>query len=172
MGPATEIPVPKSNFGKIEDDDNDYFLIYVGRTTKEDFLEYVQWCKDLGYVYDYDVDDSYYNAKNSENQEITVDYLGYNIMSVELYKQIVRTYIKDKVNNYESFIDEYVSFIQEYNADPSNLELMDKYEKYQEKYEKKKDKFDELEVELVNENEDIYYAEAASRINKKIKSIN
>lgn len=84
QGIAASFPIPKSAVGRIEWEYSDSFLIYVGDTTVEDWQAYVDECVAKGYNVDYSKGDDYYYAKNSEGYSLSVEYVGYNIMSIRV----------------------------------------------------------------------------------------
>jgi len=83
-GVAKSIPVPKSNVGKIEYDDSDWFCVYVGETSKKEFSAYVEACLKAGFDVDYSRDEIYFYADNDEGISLTVEYEGFNIMRIDV----------------------------------------------------------------------------------------
>lgn len=84
--PASElgrlVPAPKSLMGKFEFESANDFLVYVGETTKEEYNEYVKACAAAGFDVDYDKGDHYYRADNTDGYHISLEYEGFNTMSV------------------------------------------------------------------------------------------
>mgnify|MGYP004567498895 CR=1 FL=1 len=81
---AKLIPVPKSNLGKIEWEASYGFVIYVGNTTKDDFLEYIQECKNAGFNVNYRKGDNYYYASDNSGYRLTLNYKSANIMFIRV----------------------------------------------------------------------------------------
>ena len=77
------LPAPKSNQGKIVYEYEFSAYVYVGDTTRTDYDEYVQACKDAGFSGDMMRGDDYYYAYRG-NQYLSLEYLGYNMMSISV----------------------------------------------------------------------------------------
>lgn len=78
------LPVPKSTTGKFSYEYSDSFFVYVGETSKADYDQYVADCSANGFNIDYDKGDTYYRADNADGYHISLEYVGNNIMSVEI----------------------------------------------------------------------------------------
>lgn len=78
------LPVPKSTTGKFSYEYSDSFFVYVGETSKADYDRYVADCSANGFNIDYDKGDTYYLADNADGYHISLEYVGNNIMSVEI----------------------------------------------------------------------------------------
>lgn len=79
------LPVPTSNIGYFEWEDEEGFLLYVGETTEDDYILYKDACIDAGFTedaYDYEID---YSAANRNGDEISLEYEGYNTFSLRFY---------------------------------------------------------------------------------------
>lgn len=76
------IPTPKSTIGKISSESSDYFSVYIGETSKEDYNTYVDECLEKGFTVDYKRSETYYYADNSDGYHISVDYEGNNVISI------------------------------------------------------------------------------------------
>lgn len=83
IGLAELIPAPDSTLGNITKDASNEFSAEIGNMSKEDFADYVEWCK---VIYDFTVDysgtDTSYTAKNPDGVSIKVTYEGFSIMTV------------------------------------------------------------------------------------------
>ncbi len=82
-GLATLLPTPKSTFGKIITDSSEYFHIQLGKTSKDEYNDYVKACEEKGFTNDYEKEEKYYTATNADNYEITIKYLGNN--NIDIY---------------------------------------------------------------------------------------
>ena len=78
------IPKPQSNYGKIEFQSENNFCVYVGNTSKTDYLNYVNEVSALGFTVDYRSGDDYYYADNADGYSISLRYEGFNIMYIYL----------------------------------------------------------------------------------------
>lgn len=73
-GLAAKLPVPKSNFGRLERDSSDYFRITVANTSKADFDEYVEKCKENGFTVDYSKTESDFSAYDQEGYYLRISF--------------------------------------------------------------------------------------------------
>lgn len=64
---AKLLPVPTSTTGKIQSNDEDGFIVYIGGTSIEDYNAYVKSCEEKGFTVDAQKDDKHYTAKNAES---------------------------------------------------------------------------------------------------------
>lgn len=70
-----KLPKPKASIiRKDYSDDEDEFSFDAYELTLDDYYNYVDECKNMGYTVDVDSDDSSYDAKNSEGYEIEIEY--------------------------------------------------------------------------------------------------
>lgn len=81
---GSQLPAPKSTIGKFSYEYDDNFFVYVGNTPKADYDEYVALCSEKGFVVDYNKGDTYYRADNEDGWHISIDYEGFNIMSINI----------------------------------------------------------------------------------------
>jgi hypothetical protein len=82
------LPVPESNFGEIVNEGSDYFYVYVGNTTREQYNAYVDACIANGFTVDYDKDEDHYFASNTDGINLYLRYyeddqlFGKNILDI------------------------------------------------------------------------------------------
>lgn len=81
---AKLLPVPKSDIGKISWEASYGFVIYVAETSKEDFKDYVDACKDAGFTVDYRAGDDFYYADNKDNYHLTLNYEDGDVMFIRI----------------------------------------------------------------------------------------
>ena len=81
---AALLPVPESNIGSISREAADGFSIYIGETTREQYNQYVNKCKEAGFAVDYRKGDDYYYADNDSGYDLTLRYEGNNIMYIRI----------------------------------------------------------------------------------------
>lgn len=79
---AKRLPVPKSSYGSIDWEADYGFKIYLGNTTKQDFLDYADACYDAGFTKDYEKGDTYFRADDSEGYHVNLEYRGNNVMFI------------------------------------------------------------------------------------------
>ncbi len=84
MGLATLLPKPKSDYGKITTDSEDSFVAHIGKTTQQDFGEYINKVVEKGFTIDYSKSDKRYSAKDSKGNELVLYYEGFNTMEIHL----------------------------------------------------------------------------------------
>ena len=82
---AKMLPTPKSTTGKIITDSSDSLSIYIAETSKDDYSEYVDNCKENGFTVDYNNSDSYYTAENEDGYSLTLSYNDEKVMDISLY---------------------------------------------------------------------------------------
>ncbi len=83
-GPGSILPATKSNIGNITWDNSETFIVHIGNTPIEEYREYVKACEAAGFIVDYSKDDEYYSALNADGYELTLRYLGFNIIEVSV----------------------------------------------------------------------------------------
>ena len=83
-GLATRLPVPKSNKGEIHTNSDDRLWVEVFKTAQNQYEEYLQKCKDMGYVVDSDTSWGY-KAYDDEGYKLSLSYVDtQDEMSIEL----------------------------------------------------------------------------------------
>ena len=70
---AQQIPKPKSDFGRIDQESSDYLFVYVGKTKEKDFKDYVNSCMDEGFDVDYSKSDDRFYADNVLGYHLVVE---------------------------------------------------------------------------------------------------
>ena len=61
---------------------------YVGETSIDDFGTYEDQCAEKGFSVDYEKGDRYYTADDAAGNSLSLTYVGYNVMTIELNKAI------------------------------------------------------------------------------------
>ena len=193
------LPTPKSLKGKIEWEHEDKFLLYLSDMDIDEYSTYADSCSDMGFDVDYDKGETYYRAQNAEGYSLSLEYIGYNIMSVKLEvpvqeeessqpanneekpesketqtneeKKISNADFKKAMDEYEDFIDEYVAFMKKYrNANGADLSMATDYAKYLNEYADMVSAFEKWEEELSGDDLK-YYVEVEARVAKKLVEI-
>ena len=85
---ADNLPRPESTKGTIESETSDNFSLCVGDTTYEQFLEYIDELKRIGFE---DLEThgedwvyyTYFDGKNTIGDQISIQYYGHNIMYID-----------------------------------------------------------------------------------------
>lgn len=83
-GPATLIPKPSFEVGKISSDYDWAFSIYIGDMTLDEFNSYVDKCIDKGFEKDLRTD-HYFSADKGEDVTLTIEYVGFNTVVIRIY---------------------------------------------------------------------------------------
>ncbi len=78
------LPAPSSTFGKIESDSANYFIAYIGNTSKTDYSTYVTAVQNAGFDVDYYRNDSSFGAKNEDGIRVSIDYEGFQTMHIRI----------------------------------------------------------------------------------------
>ena len=87
---ADIIPEPESHFGEVIGNSAESLFLYVHRTSTADYSEYVDACKDKGFIVDADQSELSYHAYNADGYSLSLFYNeGENVMdiSVDVAKQ-------------------------------------------------------------------------------------
>ncbi len=85
QGLATLIETPTSTEGTINIDSSIQFSAWIGKTTFEEYKEYVKKCVERGFDVDYNNSENVYKAHNQEGISLHVEYEGFNTMYISLY---------------------------------------------------------------------------------------
>lgn len=191
-GTATLLPTPKSTKGNITDDSSDFFIAYIGDTSYDDFKDYCEECRNIGFNVDYDNSEKFYRAKNKQGDSIDVSYEGFKIMRVsfrgaeEKKTEKNETPVDDSkktsnksdsskfrkaIDSYEKLIDDYVDFMKKYSESENSLEMLDEYSEYMDKYTDAMEKINDIDTSSLSEDDALYYAKVTARIAKKISEI-
>lgn len=101
---AAGLPVPGSNIGHYNWQDSDSFSMYVGETSKDDYILYKDTCVAAGFTgepYEYD---TVYSATNAEGYKVSLNYKGFNTFSLEFYapddSSVETTYQEETTEDY------------------------------------------------------------------------
>jgi len=151
-GVGSEIPKTKSTSGKIYTKDFDLFSVVVEKMTKNDFNDYIEECKKIGYDVDYEKLDTIYTAKNSNGNLINISYIGGNQVniSVKTKSRIEQDEIKLKEEQEEKQNDSTTTKEETKNNElrvdfkksmDSYEEFIDQYVKFMKKYNNNPDDF-------------------------------
>ena len=81
---AKRLPMPKLLYGKIEWENDNGFVIYLGNATKQDFLEYVDACYEAGFSDNYQKGDTYFRADDAEGYHVDIQYRGNDVMFIRI----------------------------------------------------------------------------------------
>ena len=81
---AKLLPIPKSTTGKIYNNDEDSFSVYIGETTIDDYNAYVKACEEKGFTVDAQKGDKTFSAKNADSYKLSVDYKGNNVIYISI----------------------------------------------------------------------------------------
>lgn len=68
------LPEPNSTFGEISVNSSKYLIIDIYKTTKQEFNEYVESCKTMGFVIEKESGNYSYNAYNKEGYKLSLWY--------------------------------------------------------------------------------------------------
>ncbi|MDO4647105.1 MAG: zinc-ribbon domain-containing protein [Eubacteriales bacterium] len=81
---AAQLPAPSSSLGKILRDTEDFLSLYVGDTSEEAYLAYVDTCNNAGFNVNYQKGDTYYRADNPAGYHLSLKYQGFSTMKITL----------------------------------------------------------------------------------------
>lgn len=80
---ASGLPIPSSKKGKFNWQYEDRFYLYVGETSKDEFLIYKKSCIDAGFINEPYEGELAYSATNSEGYNVSLRYKGCNVITIE-----------------------------------------------------------------------------------------
>ncbi len=83
-GLGSMLPATESTYGNISWDNSKSFIVHVGKTSIDEYNDYVEECEDKGYTVDYRKDKKSYSAENSDGYKLHLSYLGGNVIEVSL----------------------------------------------------------------------------------------
>lgn len=87
---AKSLPVPSSTYGKVIENNDACFSLYIGDVTKEQFDSYVEECLKEGFDVDaLKTNTSFYGVNKrflAKKYYLTIEYVGYNIILLEIRK--------------------------------------------------------------------------------------
>ncbi|MDO4466827.1 MAG: hypothetical protein Q4C49_07445 [Bacillota bacterium] len=150
-----------------------------------------------GFNQNYDKGEKYYRADNKDGYHVSIEYIGFNTMTIrldepdeELKKEEkvvekeqkeevkkestlngIRPEFKEAMDKYEKFMDEYCDFMKKFSDNQSDVSLLLEYAEYLGKYTDAVEAFDEWDDEDLNDAETAYYIEVQTRINKKLLEV-
>lgn len=78
------LPVPESNIGRISLETSSSFMVYIGKTSKEQYNNYVNECIEKGFIVDYTKSDNYYFADNEDGYHISIQYEDSDTMYIHI----------------------------------------------------------------------------------------
>ena len=79
------LPIPESKVGHINWQNENSFSIYVGETSKEDYMLYIEACVAAGFTGDPYESNTVYAATNAAGYKVSLNYKGFNIFALEFY---------------------------------------------------------------------------------------
>lgn len=192
-----ELPKPSGTKGKIITNSDEHLSMYISVKSEDEYREYIEQCKNLGYTVDEKNNTSSYEAKNEDGYKLRIWYSSsnkeYNIsLDAEEYSSNntiapsdeqsnndsnndnnnsteLRSDFKKAMDSYETFMDEYIAFMTKYkNNDGSDFELLKDYGTFMKKYTEAVLEFDKWEDSNLNDEEARYYLEVQMRVNRKL----
>ena len=104
---AAGLPVPSSNTGHYNWKNTDSFFLYVGETSKDDYMLYKDACVAAGFTnnpYEYN---TVYSATNAEGYMVSLNYKGFNIFTLEFHGSDGSSENNTETNNSDNNTSEY-----------------------------------------------------------------
>ena len=135
------LPLPESEMGHYEWKYEDNFNIKIGNTSVEEYKEYVSKCMDAGFTIESQEGNDFYNGRNENGYKLSVNYLGYNIMSIDFdspkAEEAESTPVPEKeeeITKTPEIPDIDISDINVGTVDPEFKAMMDSYEAFFDEY--------------------------------------
>lgn len=82
-GIATNIPDPKAKYGDIIINDEDSFMASIDKYSRGDYEQYLEKCKDMGYIIDGDISTNSYEAYNDMGYKLSLSFFS-DSMNIDL----------------------------------------------------------------------------------------
>ncbi|MBP3936204.1 MAG: hypothetical protein IK954_01305 [Clostridia bacterium] len=82
---AAGLPIPSSSKGHFNWQNTDSFFLYVGETSKEDYMLYKDACVAAGFTGDPYEYNTVYSATNAKGYKVSLNYKGFNIFTLEFH---------------------------------------------------------------------------------------
>lgn len=83
-GPGALVPAPTSLTGAVVSDSSTLYTVKIGSTSPEDYASYVEACMAAGFNIDYNRGDDTFSADNADGAHVSIDYEGFNTMSISV----------------------------------------------------------------------------------------
>lgn len=196
-GPASLVPAPASATGKVDRDSSTYFYAYVGETDAAAYTAYVDTCIAAGYSVDYHKGDTSFYADNANGVHVSVDYLGFNTMTVKVDTSKMTASdavsaaepeapaaeapaastsssssdVREALDAYEAFMNEYCDFMEKYAAEGHPVSMLADYGTMMTKYADAMAKFDAIDEESLSADDDAYYLEVQGRVLQRLATV-
>lgn len=98
VGVATLVPIPQSLSGQVVSDYDYSYSVYIENITKEEYENYIQKCIEAGFDKDVRKYEKSMYADYSDDINITIEYVGFNIMHVSVRGSMSEDYSSYKSN--------------------------------------------------------------------------
>lgn len=199
-GAGSYAPKPASNQGKISSDTSTSFYAYVGETDTAAYSAYVDSCMAAGFDIDYNRGDKNFWADNSNGSHITVEYRGFNMMSVRVTvdddaSESATTSepaaeseaaaespaaaevsssngdFRQFVDDYESFMNSYCDFMESYANSSNPVAMAADYASMMSQYAEWTSKFDNYDTSGVSADDLAYYTAAQTRVLERVSKV-
>ena len=194
------LPVPESKYGEIVLDAEDSFEIDVFNTSKSQFADYINACKENGFNVDYYGTEDSYDAENKDGYTLSLSYdKRKKTMNIDIYdlenakdtskdssktdkKEKKKTSSKKKdgavdadfkkmMDSYEDFFDEYIEFMKKYENSDDVAGMLNDYADYMTKYADYMQKLNDVDTDNLSTADAAYYTKVQARIVKKLAEI-
>lgn len=204
-GPGTEwrsggiwdvMPKPDTDNWKVSMEMDDYLDIEV-KGSRGDYDDYVNQCRDEGFVVDLYNADGYYTASNEDEYyinvsyyeddkiyEVTLDFRGEELTEEEAEKNEaakdsdremtsseVDPEFKAAMDSYEAFFNEYCEFMKSYNESSDPVSLAGDYADYMKQYADTMEKISQIDENTLSQADALYYTEVVERITQKVAEV-
>lgn len=193
-----KLPTPDSTKGKIVGGSGDSFTVYIAGTTKAQYSEYIDRCKDVGFTVDQTVREDRFNAYDSDGYHLNISYKDDDIMRISFNApqedepkagsettdndnkqqdntptttEGVSADFKALMDSYEEFFDSYVAFMKKYKASTDQASMMSDFADYMGKYSDMMAKLDAVDSKSLSDADAAYYAEVSARVMKKLAEV-
>lgn len=88
------LPEPTSKYSNAEKDTENNLIVYVGKTTRNNYMNYIEECKALGYTNITTESERCFEAYNEEDNKLKLEFYDYQLMKISLKVPIYPVKIK------------------------------------------------------------------------------
>lgn len=200
-GPGAIAPAPKSTKGKTATDSSSTYSAYIGDTSEEEYIAYVDACITAGFNVDYSRGNDGFNAKNTDGASINVSFEGFNTMKVTVYGPDDQTAtepapapsepepaepeatpstdaggngssdFRAMADEYEAFMNQYVDFMKTYQNSDNTAAMLIDYTKMMKQYAEWTSKMGELDENTLSAEDAAYWVEVQGRVAQRLLEV-
>lgn len=98
-GIGVVLPKTTSSLGKVITDSSTTYHVKISNMPIEEYNKYVQLCEDIGFNIDYSKQEKYYYAEHSKGYELSIRYIGANVIEITVEGKIAEKDLSSTSDN-------------------------------------------------------------------------